>query len=101
MVLIFTTSANKVEAKKIGNGLLKKHLIACYNMFPVESAYWWKGKIENAKEVLVVLKTRQENFTAVETFIKKQSSYTTPEIVSVKAQEVNLPYLSWLDSETK
>lgn len=101
MILIFTTVATKQEAKKIGNGLLKKHLIACYNMFPIESAYWWKGKIENTKEVLMILKTRQENFAPIEAYINKHSSYETPEIVSIKAQEVNQPYLNWLDKEIK
>ncbi len=45
MLIIITTLHKKEAATEIGKGLLKERLIACYNLFPVESAYWWKGKI--------------------------------------------------------
>ena len=50
MILVLTTFQKKSEAVKIGKDLLKKRVIACYNLIPVESVYWWKGKIEEAKE---------------------------------------------------
>ena len=49
MILIFTTLNKKEAAEKIGKELLRKRIIACYNLLPVESAYWWKGKIEEEK----------------------------------------------------
>ena len=68
MILILSTFPNKEEAHMLGKELLNKKLIACYNLTPVESAYWWKGKIEEANEVLIVIKTNK-SFKEVEKFI--------------------------------
>ncbi|MBI2598790.1 divalent-cation tolerance protein CutA [Candidatus Curtissbacteria bacterium] len=126
MILILTTFPNKAEAVKIGDALLEKRLIACYNLFPVESAYWWhapsksqhepstnssekasakirlgKGKTVKDKEFSMIIKTKDENFKKVESFIQKNHSYEVPEIVAIKAEKVTKPYLDWLNQETK
>lgn len=100
MILIFSTFANKKEAVRIGKGLLKKKLIACYNLLPVESAYWWKNKIEEANEVLMLMKARKENYKKVEKYISKNHSYETPEIIAVESKEVSERYLKWIKDVT-
>ena len=99
MIIIFTTFHKTTDALKIGQALLKHRLIACYNFFPVESAYWWQGKIEDAKEILMILKTRETNFSKIESYVKKHSGYEVPEIVAVKTAKVNSSYLAWLNKE--
>ena len=101
MILVFTTIHKKASGHKLGKGLLKSRLIACYNLVPVESAYWWKGKIEEENEVLMVLKAGDDNFDRIEDYINKNSGYEIPEVVAVKASDVNIPYLNWIDKETK
>ena len=101
MIFIFVTIHKKPDAVKIGKYLLKQRLIACYNLFAVESAYWWKGKIEDDNETLMILKTKPANFSKIETFIKKQSGYQVPEVVAIKADKVNMPYLDWINKEVK
>lgn len=101
MILIFTTFHNKADARKIGKALLKQRFIACYNLFPVESAYWWKGKVLDDKETLMILKTKEANFAKIEAYIKKKSGYEIPEIIAVKAAKVNKSYSDWLESEIK
>ena len=100
MILIFTTFHKKLDARKIGKSLLKQKLIACYSLFPVESAYWWKKKIVDDKEFLMILKTKETNFTNIEAYIKSHSGYEIPEVVAIKASRVNKPYLSWITKET-
>jgi len=101
MILLFTTSHKKETALKIGKSLLKDRLIACCNLLPVESAYWWKGEIVGNKEILMILKTRKENFGQVESQIKKHSGYEIPEVLAVTLSQVNKSYLDWIHSETK
>ena len=101
MILLFTTFHKKETALKIGKSLLKDRLIACYNLLPVDSAYWWKGEIVGGKEILMILKTRKENFNQVESQIKKHSEYETPEVLVVTPNQVNKSYLDWIHSETK
>lgn len=100
MILILSTFSNKEEARKIGKGLLKNKLIACYNLIPIESAYWWKGKIEEENEVLMIMKTNK-SFEEVEEFITEHHSYETPEIVAVEPKEVSEKYLEWINSVLK
>ena len=57
MYEIQTCCGSEAEAKKIGEFLLEKKKAGCVNIFPVKSAYWWKGKIEEAEEWVLSLKT--------------------------------------------
>src|SRR5258708_2609281 len=100
MILILSTFPNKEEAHKVGKDLLNKKLIACYNLIPVESAYWWKGKIEESNEVLMIIKT-EIDFEEVEEFILKNHSYENPEIVAIEPSEVTEKYLEWVNSVLK
>lgn len=97
--LIYITNPDRKTAKKIALRLLKKRLIACANIFPVESVYWWEGKIENAKEVVLILKTK-ENFNKIKNEVKKIHPYSIPCIIKFDA-EANKEYEEWLKRETK
>jgi len=101
MIYIITNLQTKELAQKIGKNLLEKRLVACYNLFPIESAYWWKGKILEEAEVTLILKTIEKNFPKIESFINKNSVYEMPEIAAVKVDKANKSYLSWLDGETR
>lgn len=99
-ILIYVTHKNIKEAKKIGNYLIKEKMIACANYFPIESSYWWKGKIENAKEIVSLLKTRKENWEKVRKEIEKIHSYEVPCIIKIEA-ESNKSYADWINNEIK
>lgn len=99
-ILIYVTHKNIKEAKKIAEYLLKKKLIACVNYFPVESAYWWKSKIENSKEIVSLIKTKKENWERVKGEVEKMHPYETPCIIKMEA-EGNFDYVNWIKQETK
>ncbi len=101
MILIFATVENKEKAKEVSRSLLEKRLIACANLFPIESSYWWEGKIAQSEEILMILKAPDKNQLKIEEFINQNSGYDTPEIVSVQADKVNQKYLDWLNKETQ
>lgn len=101
-VVILVTCGSKKEASEIVDTLLKKRLIACGNIISgIESKFWWKGKIDKAKEVLVILKTTRENFNKVEKDIKRIHSYKVPEIIALPLIAGNKEYLNWLKEETR
>jgi len=101
MLIIITTLHKKKDAVAIGTGLLNEKLIACYNLFPIESGYWWKGKILNESETLMVLKTNDYSFKRIEAYIKKHSGYEVPEVIALAPEKVNSSYLKWVNEETK
>lgn len=100
-ILILVTAKNKREAKKIAKSLLEARLIACANIVSgVESMFWWEGKVDSAKEVLLVLKTTTKNFSKCEKEILALHSYKTPEIISLPITKGNSAYLKWINQET-
>ena len=101
MIIILAEIHKKADALRIGKALLKKKLIACYSLWPVESAYWWKGKVLNDKGTLSMYKTKDKHFKQIEDYLKKHTGYEVPEVIGIKASKVNKPYLDWLNDETK
>ena len=100
MILVLTTTDKKSVARKIGKELLKQKLIACYSILPpMESSYWWKGKIANEKEYQVILKTKKEHFEKIEKIIKNLHTYDLPEVISIDIQKSGKGYLKWIDRE--
>jgi len=101
-VIIFVTCASRKEAEKIVGTLLKKRLAACGNIVGgVESKFWWKGKIDSAKETLLILKTKASKFKAVEKEVKRLHSYDVPEIIALPIIAGSGEYLKWIKRETE
>ena len=99
-IIVFSTCAHRREARKIARELLKRRLGACVNLIAITSFYWWKDKVRNASECLLVIKTRAELFPELQRRISALSSYEVPEIVSVKIDDGLPSYLKWIDEET-
>lgn len=94
------THKNLKEAGKVAEHLLKKRLIACVNYLPIESSYWWKGKIENSKEIVTLVKTKKENWQKVKKEVEKIHPYDVPCIMKLEVQS-NKSYAEWIKKETK
>ncbi len=100
MILVYITCKDKEEAEKISKHLLEKRLVACSNMFPIDSFYWWEGKINEDNEVVLIAKTLEEKFEEVKKEVKKIHSYEVPCILKIKA-EGNEEYLKWVENEVR
>jgi len=98
-IMVFMTTATKQEAQTIVRSLLNKHLIACANVLgPVNSQFWWQGKIDKAKEFLVLMKSDEKLFEKLSKTIKRMHSYEVPEILALPIIEGWSPYLKWLNA---
>ena len=101
MIFIYITCSNRKEAKRIGFVLVKKKLVACCNIFPIESIYWWQGKVIQDREVVLIAKTLKKNFKKVEKEVKKLHSYTVSCILEIPIRMGNPEYLKWLKNEIR
>lgn len=99
-ITIYSTHKNKAEAKRITKVLLEKKLVACATFFPIESSFWWKGKINNANEIVALLTTKESNWNKVKNEIKKMHSYRVPCIEKTKFVATK-EYGDWITSTTK
>ncbi|HBV57751.1 MAG TPA: divalent-cation tolerance protein CutA [Candidatus Magasanikbacteria bacterium] len=99
-IIIYITYPNLKIAKKIVTALMESRLIACGNFFPIQNTYWWKGKIENSKEVVSIVKTKKKNWEKVKSAIIKLHPYKTPCIMKINV-EAGDDYESWINKEVK
>lgn len=100
-IVVFVTVPNRAEAKKLAKLLLEKKLAACVSIVPkIESHYWWKGKLEKASELLLIIKTRKTLFPKLAAQVRKNHSYSVPEIISLPVADGSKAYLDWLKENT-
>lgn len=98
-IVVLVTAKDKKEAAKIAQGLLQAKLIACANIIDgVQSLFWWQGKIDSSKEVLLILKTKKTLFRKISAQVKSLHSYQTPEIIALPIVNGSEDYLSWVSS---
>jgi periplasmic divalent cation tolerance protein len=98
MLTVLTTTAYRQEAEAIAIKLVEAKLAACVQIVPqITSVYFWEGKIEKENEQLLLIKTTEEKYAAVEQFIKENHSYEVPEIVAVRSENVSGSYRVWLE----
>lgn len=100
MTLLYITCKDKREAEKISRHLLKKRLIACANIFPIQSVYWWNRKIVKDSENVVIAKTKDKYFKRIIAEVKRIHSYKIPCILKIGAQ-ANKEYERWADREMR
>jgi len=101
--LVLVACPTLAEARKISRSLLQKHLAACVNIqiSPVESIYRWKGKIESAREHLLLIKTATRRLKSLEREVLRLHSYETPEFLVLPISSGSKPYLRWLSDSCK
>jgi len=80
------TAGNQEEAEQITEALVKEKLVACANMFPVKSIYWWKDGIAKDDEVFVWMKTKAENFEKIVERVRELHSYELPVIEMIDSK---------------
>jgi periplasmic divalent cation tolerance protein len=95
--LVLTTAGSADEARKIAHALVDSKLAACVNIIPhIQSMYRWQGKIEEAQEWLLIVKTTNAAFERVKDAIKKMHSYAVPECIALNVEDGSPEYLKWL-----
>jgi len=97
MRLVMTTCQID-KSQKLIDEILKLKLAGCASKTEVDSKFWWKGKIGEEKESLIIFKTREELVEKLFKKIKEIHPYEAPEIIEIKVEKVNDEYLKWLKS---
>ncbi len=94
--VVLTTAGSHEQARKIARGLVEQRLAACVNIVAkIESVYRWQGKVEEAEEFLLVIKTTEAAAAQVQDAIRDMHSYELPEciVISITGSE---SYLKWI-----
>ena len=101
-ILVLTQMPDRTSAEALARALVESRLAACVSIgAAVTSLYHWRGEIEMAQEVPVIVKTRGESYAAVETAIRDRHPYELPEIIAVPVIDGLPAYLDWIDRESR
>jgi len=100
-IQVSTAASTRANADRIAKTLVKSRLAACVQILgPVNSSYWWNGKLERATEWLCLIKAQSKDYRRIELAIRKNHPYKVPEILAFPIIAGNKEYLGWVRTET-
>src|SRR6202050_4189764 len=102
-LVALVTCGSAKEARKIARAVVEQRMAACANIVtsPVQSVYRWKGRVESAKEFLLIIKTTQGRFAELKAAVKRLHSYDVPEIIALPVAAGAIDYLNWISESVK
>jgi periplasmic divalent cation tolerance protein len=97
IVVAFMTAPDVETAETIARALVEERLAACCNILPqVRSIYRWEEAIEQADEILVVIKTTASGFEALRDRAVELHPYDVPEVIALPVVSGHEPYAEWV-----
>lgn len=100
--VVFITASNKKEARRIAEEIIKNRLAACVNIIGnIDSLFWWEGKVDSAKEALLIVKTKRALIKKLIKKVKSLHSYKVPEIIALSIAAGSKDYLDWISECTR
>ena len=99
--LVMTATDDEAEAARLAEGLVAERLAACVQALSMRSVYRWRGAVERADEILLLIKTRRDRYPEVERWILAHHHYEVPDITWLPIAGGLAPYLGWVDESTQ
>jgi len=101
-LLVLTNCPDEATANALALAVLEDKLAACVNLLPsIQSVYRWRGAIESAVEIPLLIKSTAANYPALEAKIREIHPYDVPEIIALPITHGLPAYLDWLSAETR
>ena len=101
-LLMISTAGSMKEARKIARNLVEERLAACANVIPgVSSFFYWKGRLCQEKEALILVKTMNHQAKKIIDQIKKLHRYEVPEVIFFRVDKGEKNYLKWMEKMVK
>ena len=99
---IYITASSYEDAHRIGSAVVAERLAACANLLPgVTSMFWWEGRVQEASEVTIILKTRNDLVERLTQRVRELHPYECPCIVALPITGGNGMFIDWIISETR
>lgn len=101
-LLVYITTPDSRTARAMAKALVEERLCACANIIDgMESMYWWRGTLENATESILLCKTTEAAYPALEARARELHPYETPCIVALPLERGLTPFMRWIAEETR
>lgn len=100
-VFIYATFPSKKTVLKVTGKLIDKKLAVCTNISEHDAIYSWNGRVYKEKEYSVFIKTREDKWKKVKSYILKKHPYETPVILKFRIKDYNPGFKTWMDESLK
>lgn len=101
-LFVYMTAPDLEWARNLATALVGERLCACANIIDgMESCYWWQDEVESGREAVVICKTTEEAYPALEKRAREIHPYDTPCIVALPLVQGFGPFLQWIADETR
>ena len=101
-IVVISTCESEEEARRLARVLVEAQLAACVNIVAgLRSVYRWKGGVEEADELLLVIKTSRALFEEVRSTLERLHAYEVPEVIALPIVDGSGRYLEWLSNSLK
>lgn len=99
-ILVYITTPDVEQARRIGRALVERRLAACVNILPgMESMYWWDGSVHNDHEAVLLVKTMAAALDSLKETVRELHPYEVPCIVALGLVGGHEPFLRWIEAE--
>ncbi len=99
MKIVITTEKDSDSAYKLADQIIDKKLGGCVQCISnIQSKYFWKDKIVNDTEILLIIKTINEKVNVLKEFLKENHSYQIPEIILIDVDSLTKDYSDWIQN---
>ena len=96
-VVCFCSCPDAEVAARIADALVGSRLAACVSVLPgMRSVYRWQGAVEQADEVLLLIKTVRAQLEPIGALVASLHPYELPELLAVEAAGGLPAYLAWV-----
>ena len=101
VLIVLCMASDLAVADRIAATLVESGKAACVNVLaPCRSVYRWRGEVERADEIPLLIKTTSERYSEIEAAIRLEHPYEVPEIVAIPLVAGLPAYLGWVRAET-
>jgi len=99
-IVVFSACSSQEEARTLARHLVEARVAACVNVIPgAFSVFRWEGKIDEASEWLLIIKTVRARLDDLKSELRRMHSYSVPEVVAIPIVDGSEDYLDWVESE--
>ena len=101
-LVVLTTAPDLKTARLLARTLVMKKAAACVSFREgFISTYRWKGRLEQSREAMLVIKTTRKNFSKIKNLIIQYHPYSVPEIVALPVNRISSSYSEWLEKSVE
>ncbi len=96
MLAVYTTLGSRRQARALARELVRRRLVACAQICPIESFFHWRGAVQNEPEFRLLLKTTTARYPALQSALRRLHPYELPAIYALPVAHGFAPYARWV-----